>query len=105
MEERTITDQVEPAQAAPDKKPGSSRKVDWMTAKWKPMMAITYMAMNIFDFIIGPIFFNVIQAYTKQPIVEWNSLTMSSGGMVHLAFGAILGVTAWKHVEDQKKDD
>jgi hypothetical protein len=71
------------------------KKRDWMTDKWRPMMAITYMAMNIFDFIVGPIMFNALQAWAKQPIVEWTPLTMSGGGMVHIAFGAILGAASW----------
>ena len=36
-------------------------KEDWMTKKWRPMMAIVYMMINLFDFIIGPIFYNLLQ--------------------------------------------
>ena len=32
---------------------------DWMTKKWRPMMAIVYMMINLFDFIIGPILYNI----------------------------------------------
>ena len=28
------------------------KEEDWMTSKWRPMMAIVYMAINVFDFIL-----------------------------------------------------
>jgi hypothetical protein len=31
----------------------------------------------------------------EVPYTAWESLTLSNGGLIHLAFGAILGVTAW----------
>ena len=39
--------------------PIKQNKEDWMTKKWRPMMAIVYMMINLFDFIIGPILYNL----------------------------------------------
>jgi len=36
-------------------------KQDWMTTKWRPMMAITYMLINICDFIVFPVMFTIVQ--------------------------------------------
>jgi hypothetical protein len=68
---------------------------DFMTSKWRPMMAMTYMATIIFDFILGPILFNILQYYNPgQAVTSWTPLTLQGGGLYHLAMGAILGISA-----------
>lgn len=75
---------------------------DWMTSKWRPMMAVTYMAINIFDFILGPILYNVLQYHNPgQAIGMWQPLTLQGGGLVHIAFGAILGISAWTRGQEK----
>lgn len=77
-------------------------KEDWMTKKWRPMMAITYMAINIFDFIVMPVFFNLLQFWTEgQAISSYQSLTLQGGGLIHIAFGAILGISAWTRGQEK----
>jgi hypothetical protein len=77
-------------------------KEDWMTKKWRPMMAITYMAINIFDFILGPILFNLLQFWNPgQAIGMWQPLTLQGGGLIHISFGAILGVAAWTRGQEK----
>jgi len=69
---------------------------DWMTSKWRPLMAITYMATIWFDFIVGPIIFNILQYYNPgQAVTSWTPLTLQGGGLYHLAMGGILGIAAW----------
>lgn len=76
--------------------PAEQRNNEWMNRKWRPMMAMTYMAINLFDFIIGPVFFNLLQYKSAtDAIVQWAPLTLQGSGLIHLAFGAILGITAW----------
>ena len=36
-------------------------KEDWMQRKWRPMMAVMYMVVCIFDFILFPIMFTIVQ--------------------------------------------
>ena len=77
-------------------------KEDWMTKKWRPMMAVTYMAINIFDFILGPILFNLLQFWNPgQAIGMWQPLTLQGGGLIHISFGAILGVAAWTRGQEK----
>lgn len=80
----------------------AAKKEDWMTSKWRPMMAVTYMAINIFDFILGPILYNVLQFLNPgQSIGMWQSLTLQNGGLIHIAFGAILGISAWTRGQEK----
>lgn len=72
---------------------------DWMTAKWRPMMAMVYMAINICDFILFPILFTTVQFWetgaSNDMFRQWMPMTVQGGGLIHMAFGAILGVAAW----------
>ncbi len=75
---------------------------DWMTTKWRPMMAITYMATIWFDFILGPILFNILQYYNPgQAVTTWTPLTLQGGGLYHLAMGGILGIAAWTRGQEK----
>ena len=75
---------------------------DWMTTKWRPMMAITYMAINLFDFILGPILYNLLQYWNPgQAVGMWQPLTLQGGGLVHIAFGAILGISAYTRGQEK----
>ena len=75
---------------------------DWMTKKWRPMMAVTYMAINLFDFIIGPILYNLLQYWNPgQQVGMWQPLTLQGGGLIHIAFGAILGISAWTRGQEK----
>jgi len=74
----------------------AAEKEDFMTSKWRPMMAMTYMATIIFDFIVGPIIFNVLQYWNPgQAVTSWTPLTLQGGGLYHLSMGAILGISAF----------
>jgi hypothetical protein len=77
------------------------KEENWIRAYWRPAMGWLYMLMCFFDFIAFPLLAMVIppvfQSFgiTSAVYVPWTSLTLVNGGMVHMAFGAILGVTAW----------
>lgn len=82
--------------------PNSSvQQEDWVKTYWRPGMGWLYMAICAFDFIIFPIvamllpllfhFFSIPGEYKP-----WQPLTLDNGGLIHLSFGAILGVTAWR---------
>jgi Na+/H+-dicarboxylate symporter len=64
---------------------------------WRPMMAVVYMVIIVFDFIVFPIFWSLIQVYGSTGVVslQWNPMTLLSGGVFHAAMGAVLGVAAW----------
>jgi hypothetical protein len=83
---------------------------------WRPLSAVTYLSICIFDFIVAPyliqaqpndlaeIFRYVLQMPIEQQSEalaimyakgQWSSLTLQGGGLFHIAFGAILGAAAW----------
>jgi hypothetical protein len=75
---------------------------DWMVKKWRPMMGWTYMMTCIFDFILGPILYNLLQYYNPgQAVGMWVPLTLQGGGLYHLAMGAVLGITAWSRGQEK----
>jgi hypothetical protein len=78
----------------------------WVKAYWRPAMGWLYMAMCAFDFIIFPIFAMMQPVFMKIWKIEmqytaWKSLTLDNGGLIHLAFGAILGVAAWSRGQEK----
>lgn len=76
---------------------------DWFFRKWRPAMAWMYMAICVFDFIIGPFFYAWFAWYTKDfaKFGEWQPLTLMGGGLFHAAMGAIIGVSAWGRTQEK----
>jgi hypothetical protein len=37
----------------------------------------------------------------QMQYVAWQSLTLSNGGLIHLAFGAILGITSYTRGQEK----
>jgi len=80
----------------------AKKQEDWMNAKWRPMMGWTYMATCIFDFILGPILYNILQYYNPgQAVGMWTPLTLQGGGLYHIAMGAIIGVSAYGRTQEK----
>lgn len=74
----------------------------WMKSLWRPAMGWLYMAMCACDFIIFP----VIAMFLPQIVpgltyIPWKSITLDNGGLIHMAFGAILGVAAWTRGQEK----
>jgi hypothetical protein len=93
---------------------------DWMSRNWRPIAAFVYLGICIFDFVIGPIFMGLTQENTEifarsiaglDPSVQailaakpnngWTPLTVMGGGMFHISFGAIVGVSAFQRGMDK----
>jgi hypothetical protein len=78
---------------------------DWMTSKWRPMMAVTYMIINICDFVLFPILFTIVQFWEVQAandaFRQWAPLSLQGGGFIHIAFGAILGISAYTRGQEK----
>lgn len=63
-------------------------------------MGWVYMVICLFDFVIAPA--AVIYLRGRGIDIEiWKSLTLSEGGLIHLSFGAILGVTAFGRTREK----
>lgn len=78
---------------------------DWMTKKWRPMMAVMYMCVCTFDFILAPILWAVVQFWETQAandaFRQWQPLTLQGAGLFHMAMGAVLGITAWSRGQEK----
>lgn len=78
---------------------------DWIQKKWRPMMAIMYMVVCIFDFIIFPVMFTIVQFWETQAandaFRQWQPLTLVGAGLFHMAMGAVLGITAWSRGQEK----
>ena len=86
-------------------KTDTEEKEDWMQKKWRPMMAVMYMMVCVFDFILFPIMFTVVQFWEVQAandaFRQWNPITLGGGGLFHVAMGAVLGVSAWSRGQEK----
>lgn len=75
---------------------------DFMTRKWRPMMAFVYMATCIADFIIFPILWSLLQAYSNGQVTsQWQPLTLQGAGFFHIAMGAVLGIAAYGRTKEK----
>jgi len=78
---------------------------DWMTKKWRPMMAIMYMTCCLMDFAIFPIMFTIVQfwetAAANDAFRQWVPITLQGGGLFHVAMGAVLGVSAYGRTQEK----
>lgn len=91
---------------------------------WRHVAAYVYLTICIFDFMAMPIFYEVVNPHTSaaklvavvQPLEpasqvpamqilrderEWEALTLSEGGLFHLAFGGILGAAAFTRGQEK----
>lgn len=88
------------------KTPGEINKVeDWMQTKWRPMMGWQYMLVCIFDFIVFPVLYAILQFWETQAandaFRQWQPLTLQGAGLYHMAMGAVLGITAWSRGKEK----
>lgn len=78
---------------------------DWMTKKWRPMMAMMYMICCLCDFAIFPIMFTIVQFWETQAandaFRQWVPITLQGGGLFHVAMGAVLGVSAYGRTQEK----
>lgn len=73
-----------------------SESAAWINKRWRPFMAWVYMAICIADFILYPVLWSLLQAhYNGQVPNQYQPLSLQGGGLIHLAFGAILGIAAY----------
>lgn len=88
-----------------DSSPETASKEDWMTKKWRPMMAIMYMICCLADFAIFPVMFTIVQFWETQAandaFRQWVPITLQGGGLFHVAMGAVLGVSAFGRTQEK----
>ena len=68
----------------------------WIQSHWRPLLAVSYIVIILFDFVLGPIFWTFAQAYFDgQVTLPWIPLTLESGSLFHAGMSAILGISAF----------
>lgn len=84
---------------------GTKKQEDWLQKKWRPMMAMMYMTVCFFDFVVFPIMFTVVQFWetsaANDAFRQWQPLTLVGAGLFHMAMGAVLGITAWGRTQEK----
>ena len=74
----------------------------WMKSYWRPAMGWPYMLMCFCDFVAFPIISMFMPQFIKgMQYIPWKSITLDNGGLIHMAFGAILGVAAWTRGQEK----
>lgn len=72
------------------------------TKLWRPRMAYMYMAICVFDFMVAPILWSLVQIFTTGMVaLPWTPLTLAEGGIFHMALGAILGAAAFTRGQEK----
>jgi hypothetical protein len=75
---------------------------DWLNRKWRPFMGWMYMVVCVTDFIIFPILWSLLQAYSSGQVTnQWQPLTLQGAGLFHLAMGAVLGIAAYGRTKEK----
>jgi len=77
------------------------KKEDWMNSKWRPAMGWMYMLTCVTDFVLFPILWSLLQTVMKQPITQWQPLTLQGAGLFHIAMGAVLGIAAYGRTQEK----
>ena len=87
------------------KQGSNNNKEDWMQSKWRPAMGWMYMAVCVFDFIIFPILWAIVQFWensvANDAFRQWSPLTLQGAGLFHMAMGAVLGVAAYGRTQEK----
>jgi hypothetical protein len=75
---------------------------DPLISKWRPAMGWMYMSVCIFDFILAPVFWSILQTLVQGNAGnQWKPLTLEGAGLFHIAMGTVLGVTAWGRTQEK----
>lgn len=81
------------------------RKNENVGHKWREALAWSYVAICLYDFMIGPIIYNVLQFYNPdQQIGMWQAITLQGGGLYHLSMGAVIGISAHGRTQEKLAD-
>jgi hypothetical protein len=70
----------------------------WFNCKWRPASAWLYLLICLFDFIIAPILWSIMHS---TELVQWQPLTLMGGGLLHVSFGAIMGITSFGRTQEK----
>lgn len=88
-----------------EKSESTKKQEDWMNSKWRPAMGWMYMMVCVFDFIVFPIMYTIVQFWETEAandaFRQWQPLTLAGAGLFHMAMGAVLGLSAWGRTQEK----
>lgn len=74
----------------------------WINSRWRPAMGWMYLTVCIFDFIIFPILWSILQATTNSDVgTPWQPMTLQGAGLFHIAMGAVLGIAVYGRTKEK----
>ena len=79
----------------------NNKEEEWLQKKWRPAVAVTYIVICSFDFILFPITWSIFLHVTGNTVHAWDPLTLKGAGLFHASFGAILGVAAYSRGQEK----
>lgn len=89
----------------PEQSESDKKKEDWMNSKWRPAMGWMYMMVCVFDFIVFPVMYTIVQFWETEAandaFRQWQPLTLAGAGLFHMAMGAVLGLSAWGRTQEK----
>jgi hypothetical protein len=75
---------------------------DWISRNWRPYMAWTFLCICVFDFILAPVGWTILQGeYSGHVYTQWEPMTLRGGGLFYLAMGAILGISSYGRTREK----
>jgi len=80
-------------------------KNDFYHTGFRPALAWIYCIICLFDFIIMPILFNILQFNTLgQNISEYSAITLQNSGLFHISMCAVLGINSHSKSKERIAD-
>ena len=73
----------------------SAKGEHWLKSFWRPACAVVYLIIVLFDFVIFPSVLAFLSFKHGQVYIPYQSISLQSGGLIHLSFGTILGLSAY----------
>ena len=68
---------------------------------WRPSIAWLYFVTVLFDFVLAPIGYSIIQTFQGLPLEQWTPLTLTGGGLFHISMLTIVGVSAYGRTKEK----
>lgn len=96
-----------PAKAFADAIASSANRQEqpWLKTYWRPAIAWVYLITCVFDFILFPIAWSILQAYFSGTVDSaWTPITLHGAGLYHMAMGAAVGVSAYSRGKEKLND-
>ena len=60
---------------------------EWIQNRWRPITAIVYLVICVFDFMVFPVLWSFFLYFTQaaDTSIGWDPLTLKGAGMFHLS--------------------